>query len=605
MSNSLKPFLVLLILIVASLSISAQNEVITNQDIIDLTNAGLAPTNIVEKINSTKTKFDLSTKALIELKKIGVAEPVISAMLKANQKEKEETTTIQPAINTPQTSTTSTTIDTPAPTNTADNTCLETTLNKLNTSQYIKNICDIAKKATVNPVAELNLDNIYTPLTELLVSEVSKRNNLFTDEDKAEAAKTFFFELDKKRIDKQIGSNSDSSGTTSLAIKGGAPSVIGWAVENGAATSSITGNTVTIRVNPVGLIRAFNNEGFLGKDFVSNVLKPTNKNQTFDKILRNFSTSFSFDTARGTETPTFIVSKQQLSAVSLRYEFINQRTPQSRRTQQLFNDFVNKNISTFTNVQKTYDKLVDDSSKFRNTILQNWFDETNAELKAIKSPTKELVRVVLEKRIALLPVNEIIKDSEVLKAFRDFANLTLDYVDKQKALIEEINKGTIVTFEYTNNREPIAPDTSNFRFIWEKGIFNKTSFTFNASLTTYNKKPVTTDVKRIRDFQFALQTETPLGNTFGTGDTTLTFAGKYERLNSDVVSDLGLVTPNSKGDIAIGQIKFTIPISDWGIKLPLSITFANRTDLIKESVVRANFGLTFDLDPLFARFKPF
>jgi hypothetical protein len=31
---------------------------------------------------------------------------------------------------------------------------------------------------------------------------------------------------------------------------------------------------------------------------------------------------------------------------------------------------------------------------------------------------------------------------------------------------------------------------------------------------------------------------------------------------------------------------------------------ANRTELIKESVVRGNIGLTYDLDSVFARFKP-
>ena len=67
----------------------------------------------------------------------------------------------------------------------------------------------------------------------------------------------------------------------------------------------------------------------------------------------------------------------------------------------------------------------------------------------------------------------------------------------------------------------------------------------------------------------------------------------------------GVIADGSKGDIALGQLKLTIPIASWGIKLPLAVTFANRTELIKESVVRANFGVTFDLDPLFARFKPF
>ena len=34
-------------------------------------------------------------------------------------------------------------------------------------------------------------------------------------------------------------------------------------------------------------------------------------------------------------------------------------------------------------------------------------------------------------------------------------------------------------------------------------------------------------------------------------------------------------------------------------------SFANRTELIKEKEVRGNFGFTFNLDSLLARFKPF
>jgi hypothetical protein len=35
-----------------------------------------------------------------------------------------------------------------------------------------------------------------------------------------------------------------------------------------------------------------------------------------------------------------------------------------------------------------------------------------------------------------------------------------------------------------------------------------------------------------------------------------------------------------------------------GVKIPLSITASNRTELIKEKDVRASFGFSFDLDPL-------
>jgi hypothetical protein len=38
-----------------------------------------------------------------------------------------------------------------------------------------------------------------------------------------------------------------------------------------------------------------------------------------------------------------------------------------------------------------------------------------------------------------------------------------------------------------------------------------------------------------------------------------------------------------------------------GVKVPLSVTFANRSEAVKESFVRANFGVTLDLDTLLAK----
>ena len=46
------------------------------------------------------------------------------------------------------------------------------------------------------------------------------------------------------------------------------------------------------------------------------------------------------------------------------------------------------------------------------------------------------------------------------------------------------------------------------------------------------------------------------------------------------------------------QAKLTIPVKGSGVKIPLSVTASNRTELIKERDVRASFGVSFDLDPL-------
>lgn len=55
----------------------------TNEEVIALSKAGLAPSVIIGKIRTSKTQFDLSTDALIKLKSAGVSDDVVAAMLEA------------------------------------------------------------------------------------------------------------------------------------------------------------------------------------------------------------------------------------------------------------------------------------------------------------------------------------------------------------------------------------------------------------------------------------------------------------------------------------------------------------------------------------------
>lgn len=480
--------------------------------------------------------------------------------------------------------------------NQPQNDCVINSLDPLSATRLKTAICIIANK-----IVQGN-DNLFSPdlmgnqIADVLAAKLAPK----------EADRSFFIDSEKKRTDKQIGSTPSSAGTTSLAVKGGTPAIIGWAVEQGAATSSFSGNTVTVRINPLNLGKAlFYNQGILEiKD-----VKP--REDAFDTFLKKLSLGLSFDTSRGTDKPVFIGNSQQLSAFSFRYEFINHRNPLSPEHKAARENFFFSQKENLDKIARSILSLVvRGQDKFKNDDLNKWLDETNRELQKIapdlsKAERRAQITAVIESRLEKLSFDQLSKDSDVKAAMQSFAEGSIGFKQARDKLIDDINDGAIATFEYTNNREPIAPDTSNFRFIWEKGIFRNTDFTFNSSLTMYNKKPTVPSVRRIRDFQFALQTDTRIGDRFGTGDIFLSFAGKYERLNSDTVDALGVVKPGTKGDIALGQLKLTIPIADWGIKLPLSLTFANRTELIKESTVRANFGITFDLDPLFARFKPF
>ena len=64
----------------------AQGEVLNNDAIIELSNAGLGTEAIVAKIRSTAGKYDLSTSNLIALKRAKVSDQILAAMMETSSK---------------------------------------------------------------------------------------------------------------------------------------------------------------------------------------------------------------------------------------------------------------------------------------------------------------------------------------------------------------------------------------------------------------------------------------------------------------------------------------------------------------------------------------
>lgn len=64
-------------------SISLAQEVLTNDSVVQMVKAGLPEAVVIAKIKSTATKFDLKTDSLVNLKKAGVSDKVLEAMVAA------------------------------------------------------------------------------------------------------------------------------------------------------------------------------------------------------------------------------------------------------------------------------------------------------------------------------------------------------------------------------------------------------------------------------------------------------------------------------------------------------------------------------------------
>lgn len=550
----------------------------------------------------------------------------LKAQLAGFDSEKPPTTTTTTAATTVSTAVVVTPTATPSPSSTPipataaetiDSVCEQQRLDKNSYSRYDKQICDLAAML-VN-----NLPNTKKPKLERTTTGesiatffIAKLAGIEKVTDPAAKVnkdlRAFILDAENKRNDKQVGADAKSGGSTSLAVKGGIPRFLSWATEHGAVVGSRSGNILTFRVNPIGLLDSFSSyrpiEGLTVNDIFAT-------SDSFTNILKKFSLGFSFDITRGNETPLFTGSKQQLSAFAVRYNFINDRDPLSKKYVKYWELFKNNVVQTYAAVAgRQFNALVCEfvstppctTDKYYNADLEKWVTDTEAKLATVKTEGRsklaieEEIRKILTSSLDSFPIEKMKTDASLVQTLLQTGKGLLDYNVEFKKLQDKIANGTIVTLEYTNYREVNAPDVSNVRFIAEKGLGADWSLTANASISFLNKKPTAMNVKRIRDFDFTLQLEKPLpwAKDSKIGPPVFSFAGQWQRLPGIIVGPDGLLKPNTKGDTAIGQFKLVIPIKDTGIKLPFSLTFANRSELIKESTVRGNFGFTFDLDRL-------
>ncbi|HSL49303.1 MAG TPA: hypothetical protein VK878_09535 [Candidatus Deferrimicrobiaceae bacterium] len=92
----MRAVLVLVLVAAVGLSLpgatSLAQEVLTNDSVIQMVKAGLPEAVVIAKIKGTATKFDLKTDSLVGLKKAGVSDKVLEAMVAAGSTSASPTT---------------------------------------------------------------------------------------------------------------------------------------------------------------------------------------------------------------------------------------------------------------------------------------------------------------------------------------------------------------------------------------------------------------------------------------------------------------------------------------------------------------------------------
>ena len=393
--------------------------------------------------------------------------------------------------------------------------------------------------------------------------------------------------LEERRVDKQVGDASGSTaGSTSLVSKGGTPAVLAVAVENGALTQDISGTTVTFRGSPVSLVKAIQKTPYF---------ETLKTDDSAIEFLQKFSFSFSFDTSRGladSAVPTFTADRQQFSAATLRYSAVDNKDPRAAANDERWNS-----LSPATDV---LNRAAREALRFlqADPAIVAWVDATN---EAIRAASLDEIEDVVVARFQSLSTVEIAPATRV--AVNNAADEFKRMVSRRAEILQEIAGGGQLVFDFAYQKPATGPASGNIKAVGSVG--RSVLLTGNVAATFYiGEVPANTDV--LRDVQGSVQLDVPFGDPEGIGRYVFTLATKIQHMPDDLVGGEGTLFPGSKGTIALGQAKLTIPIRGSAAKIPLSVTLANRTELIAEKKVflRAQVGFSYDLDAVLSRFRP-
>lgn len=409
------------------------------------------------------------------------------------------------------------------------------------------------------------------------------------------------------RTDKQIGSPSTSKGSTSAVEKPGWADILGFAVEHGAIQQAVSGTTLSLSTTPYAFFVPTEN------DTAAAYAK-------YGKF-RRVALSATFNISNQ-DSPLSNARRQALSNYSVKVRLSPDRSPRSQAFQDRWKTDIKptiqkdlaliggniKAILKQPGVRQHVDEILDgkpgvkglideveEIASSTSTVAQKQTEIKNKILCALDNrvfqETKEdnsgAVKIDSATRNRLL--NEFIPAMFEAQAERVRAS---ELVQK---IFDDMDKKWMGTLAFTNNRATTGSSYSDVKFLFQNYIGQSpVKVVANAGLSFYNNPNPLLHQERIRDFAAAFSLEGKRKSPFirdalDQSQMTFSLTGRYERLRENQ----GMA--NRTPDIGIAQFKLDLPIGE-GMSIPLSLTYANATELQKEQHVRGNFGFTFDAD---------
>jgi len=439
-------------------------------------------------------------------------------------------------------------------------------------------------------------------------------------------------QVEQSRVDMQSGGGPGASGSASAVAKAGLSSILSAAIESGAITQAINGNTINITGNVDAVSRFLaggppipycpaspNPKAGCGtpvlKDLGFSVSVDTDQNST-----KTASTSATDNPAGTPSTVNLLAGKNRFAGASLKYVFRNPRDVHSSQFRTEWSTFYTNNVTQFQNAGAQLSGVL---AKVFSPIIR----DRNADYTAIQMRHRPLLlaaanQAALETQMASY-LDEVLTFGRANvpdfdKQLRSVLSAYMLYLGNIGPLLQKINTKAVFSAEYNFQRPQGQPDTSAFRIMSSFNPFGRDAngtLSVNVAGTFYNSSSVTTQFGRWRDAQASLQLERRIGDDLANYPARFSLAAYFQyMLSPGLISlDSGNFAPGTNinlgqsaaialapiGPIWIGEAKLTLKLKGSGAEIPISITESNRTDLIKSTVTRGHIGLTFDFAKLF------
>lgn len=458
-----------------------------------------------------------------------------------------------------------------------------------------------------------------------------------------------------KAVAQQEGSSVGTGGSTNLTSKGIAAKFLSLASEYGALTESTSNMTTTVQGTLAGVPVVLLKKG-LAEECSTKLLAltPCFGHSTLSWLNR-VSYSVSFDssqngqsltgTASGSavanaQPATFKGSSHTINAVSGKViliqgtvddkaianalaDFVKQSPDEDAKARDLATFFQLRELDNNGNIKPEFQRLQDAAvEQMTNAINANSGVNANDQrfIDIWKSQATPITSA-LGVPDTISPQDAVTND--LLLKTADFAvqYIKLLGLEEQAALQLSNKAAPVLTFEYDENRPAGQPTNSVFRAIFQRK-FTPVTLTANGAFSIYDSDPSSAipGASRLRDIQAAAQADHDFQlNSSITGKIGMTLTGAYyfqhqsspAILNVDPSSPVPGVTftglpPNAtqvfaeKGNISIGQVKLSVG-SGSNIKVPISVTYSNRTELITKPTWRGQIGISYDFDSLFSK----